>query len=161
MPDGIEDKGRPTCANPGLVVRETDGQRGRCWCEDDRVRAASALRIVVAVVVLFPASCSSASPPVPMEDESGGLISGRLIMGGGPNNVQRPVEGVVTVEGAGLAPVAVEPNGRFSIVVPPGRYVLSGRSPSFNDGKSPCESARPVTVANGAEISVDVLCHMF
>jgi hypothetical protein len=158
-----KDDGRQLCdaeAFRKVIVDQTDGQRGRYWCEDDRVRAASALRVVVAVVVLFPVSCSSGSPPVPTEDLSGGLISGRLLVVGGPNNARFPVKGVVTVEGSGRAPIPVGSRGRYSIVVPPGRYVLSGRSPNYNDGKGRCEAASPVTVRNGAEISVDVLCQM-
>jgi len=108
-------------------------------------------RLVLGACLLLTV-CSRSTP-------TGGVISGHLLMVGGPANVEYPASGSVSVEGTDLA-VPVGPDGRYSIRVPPGRYLLIGESPSYGSGEGRCEAPKPIEIAAGEGASTDVLCHM-
>jgi hypothetical protein len=108
-------------------------------------------RLVLGACLLLTV-CSRSTP-------TGGVISGRLLMVGGPANAEYPASGSVSVEGTDLT-VSVGPDGRYSIRVPPGRYLLIGQSPLYGSGEGRCEAAKPVMIATGEEAFTDVLCQM-
>jgi hypothetical protein len=102
-----------------------------------------------------------------------GTITGTLTMAGGlAPGTSQPVAGEVTVTYSGpdhyeaapntdpIAVVQVGDDGSFSVTVPPGRYDVSGRSPSFGDGTYPCDSAGLVRVTAATSVSADVVCEM-
>ncbi len=115
------------------------------------MRAARVFAVILGLCSLL-AACTRASPPV-------GTISGHLLMVGGPVGARFPVEGVITVVGTDLT-AKVGSDGSFSLRVPPGRYVVSGRSPRFNGGQGRCFAAEHAIVTDGGDTSVDVLCQM-
>ena len=51
-------------------------------------------------------------------------------------------------------------NGHFALRLPPGTYVLSGRSPQFENGTLACGD-NPVTVAAGRTYTSNVFCQGF
>jgi hypothetical protein len=98
------------------------------------------LRLVLVACLLLTV-CSRSTP-------TSGVISGRLLMVGGPANTTYPASGSVSVEGTDLS-VSVDPDGRYSIPVPPGRYLLIGQSPLYGSGEGRCEAPKPVVIATG------------
>jgi hypothetical protein len=77
-----------------------------------------------------------------------GHVAGRFLIWGGTlkqsQSGPRPIRGVVTftAEGHQRVKVRVGPSGAFTASLPPGRYQVSGRSPSV------------MTVSNGAVVGV-------
>lgn len=114
------------------------------------------LRVAIgAVAVLLLAACaaavSSTSPrggAAPGHAAALGTVTGRFLLEGGPIGPggqqpgKRPIAGLVRFEaGTGrAAEVRVGKSGTFSVRLPPGRYHVSGRSPSV------------IQVSNGAVI---------
>ena len=93
-----------------------------------------------------------------------GLISGHLVEVGGPANVRRPVPGTVQISGEGheftnrIQPSA---DGGFSVEVPTGTYVVTGRSPLYQGGRFDCRiDQASLTVHAGETITIDVSCEM-
>ncbi len=104
-----------------------------------------------------------------------GTITGTLTMAGGlAPGTSQPVSGEVTVTYSGpdlyadeaapktdpIAAVQVGDDGSFSVTVPPGRYDVSGVSPSYGDGTYPCDSASLIRVTAASSVSVDLVCEM-
>jgi hypothetical protein len=110
------------------------------------------MRKLVLVACLALTACSRSTP-------TGGVISGHLLMVGGPANAEYPTSGSVSVEGTDLT-ASVGPDGQYSIRVPPGRYLLIDQSPLYGSGGGRCEAAKAVVIATGEEAYADVLCQM-
>lgn len=90
-----------------------------------------------------------------------GSVSGSLVMVGGPAfTPPAPAPGTVeaAVAGVTVATVGTDGAGRFELDVPPGTYVLRGRSELFGEGRLPCEALTTVTVRPGATVAADVPC---
>jgi len=62
--------------------------------------------------------------------------------------VSQPLNGVVTATNATGArcTVAVPSNGEFTMNLPAGTYWLTGTSPRFNGGSTPCRATYPVVL---------------
>jgi hypothetical protein len=70
---------------------------------------------------------------------------------------------VIDDSGAFAIPVAhveVGADGSFSVVVPPGKYSVQGRSRYYNGGRTPCFAKKPVAVTAGTSIETDVVCQV-
>jgi hypothetical protein len=93
-----------------------------------------------------------------------GVISGDLVAVGGPANVRQPLPGTVRISGEGhefTYRVLPSADGSFSIEVPAGTYVVTGRSPLYQGGRLDCRVAQPSLVVREHEtITVDVSCDM-
>jgi hypothetical protein len=103
-----------------------------------------------------------------------GHLAGRLVMEGGPlgpSGVQpseRPISGTVTFTDVRHRQVTVRvtSSGRFSVGLPPGRYQVSGRSPSIeasgetsgNKQEPPCSPPLSAIVAAGRTAAVTITC---
>ena len=98
----------------------------------------------VAVIALLLAACFRST-------HATGVISGHLLMVGGPANARIPVEGMVSVDGTDFT-VAVGSDGSFSVQVPPGLYRLTGTSPKYGGGAGHCEALKPTVVSSGDEL---------
>jgi hypothetical protein len=109
-----------------------------------------ALPLILAVVP----GCSSGT----------GVISGELVAVGGPANVRQPLPGTVRISGEGhefTHRVLPSADGSFSVEVPTGTYVVTGRSPLYQGGGSDCRIDQPsLTVGSHETVSVDVSCDM-
>jgi hypothetical protein len=51
-------------------------------------------------------------------------------------------------------------DGSFTLVLPAGRYTLTGTSPRYNDGRAQCLATTPVIVRQGAVTRANVACSM-
>jgi hypothetical protein len=112
-----------------------------------------------------------------------GHVDGRFLIWGGTlkqsQSGPRPLRGVVTFTAAGhqRVKVRVGPSGAFSVSLPPGRYQVSGRSPSImtvskggvvgvhglikgSEWESPCPQAQPVTVTAHHTVRASVICYV-
>lgn len=107
----------------------------------------------------FTAACSGSSA-------ADGTLTGHLYGVGGPATLAappspRPWPGTVTLVGPGVdVDVRVGADGAFSVVVPAGRYTVTGHSPNFGSGTYACQAAGMVTVTSGHTTKADVLCQM-
>lgn len=102
-----------------------------------------------------------------------GTVTGTLSLTGAPSpGVSLPLAGTVTLTRSypgvyengpspeqPLVEIAVADDGAFSVDVPPGRYSVEGRSPSFGDGAVPCFGGL-VRVTSSVPVSADVVCVM-
>ena len=85
---------------------------------------------------------------------------GTLRMIGGPApGVSRPVAGTITIADATgrHCDLPVLATGSFDVMLPVGKYRVSGHSPDFGDGKYEC-SGGVVTVTSARETAVTVVC---
>jgi len=104
---------------------------------------------------------TSVVPPSPdgVCAHEGRAVTGVLRMVGGPVRAKAaPVSGIVTADAVStgaLGPTgpagsgchsAADLDGRFSFVLAPGSYALSGRSPRFDAGAVDCQGERTVVV---------------
>lgn len=91
-----------------------------------------------------------------------GTVTGHLAMAGGPApGVTLRVPGTVTASSAsGTRQASAAKDGSFTLVLPAGRYTLSGTSPQYNDGHGHCVATAPVVVREGAVTRADVTCVM-
>jgi hypothetical protein len=93
-----------------------------------------------------------------------GVVSGRLELVGGPGqHGPFPVAGSVVArpsEGGAPSTSTADSHGLFALVLPPGRYELTGRSVLYGDGTYICHADHPATVTAGATTSSNVLCQM-
>src|SRR5262249_31184294 len=91
-----------------------------------------------------------------------GKVTGHLEMIGGPApGIMLRVPGTVTAVSPGRTQQAsAGKDGLFTLVLPAGRYALTGISPQYNDGRAPCVAATPVVVREGAVTRADVTCAM-
>jgi len=126
---------------------------------------------VLAVLLLnapLLAGCAAAGGHQP----AAGRVTGRLLMEGGalgPGGRQpgkRPIPGTVTFTAAGRQPVSVQvpKAGTFTVLLPPGRYRVFGRSPRIiqvsNGAKRelPCSQPLRVTVTAHHSTTIAVTC---
>lgn len=98
---------------------------------------------------------------------SRGTVSGHLYIIGGPlplgaaTRSPQPVTGQVVARGpAGTHTATVGADGRYAMQLSPGTYVVTGTSPNFNSGNSPCPSDGKVTVVRNQTRTVDVYCQV-
>jgi hypothetical protein len=49
-------------------------------------------------------------------------------------------------------------DGRYTMQLPPGTYTVTGTSPAYNDGNSPCPANGKVIVVRNQEHTADVYC---
>ncbi len=94
-----------------------------------------------------------------------GTISGNLLAVGGPVDVpSRPLRGKVVVKdsSSGMSGdidiVVVGADGRYLVAVRPGTYTVTGSSPMYDGGHTPCPAGVPVVVRGGGNVFVNVLC---
>jgi hypothetical protein len=91
-----------------------------------------------------------------------GRLTGRLVTVGGPApGATHPVAGTVTVSGHGVhVEIAVGEDGAYALSLPPGRYRVTGRTPSVvvNGREAPCPSAKAARVTRDAAAVLDALC---
>ena len=121
----------------------------------------SLVGVALAAVCLagFTAACSGQGP-------ADGTVTGHLYGVGGPATLTappspRPWPGTVTLSGPGVnRDVPVGASGIFSVMVPPGRYTVTGHSPLYGSGAYLCQAAGAVTVTSGHTTKADVLCQM-
>jgi hypothetical protein len=112
--------------------------------------------------VCLAGSVAACSGPGPAE----GTVAGHLYGVGGPATISVPPSarawpGTVILVGSGVhVDVSVGANGTFSVVVPVGRYTVTGHSPRFGSGTYLCQAAGVVTVTSGHTTKADVLCQM-
>ena len=121
-----------------------------------------------AAALLLLAGCAATTGTGPVT----GHLAGRFLMEGGPMGPGgkqpglRPITGTVTITAAGRPAVTVPVgrSGTFSAQLPPGRYHVSGRSPSItedsggSDLELPCSLPTSVTVTAGHTATVAVTC---
>jgi hypothetical protein len=87
---------------------------------------------------------------------------------GGAQPSERPISGTVTLTDVRHRQVTVQvaPSGRFSVGLPPGRYQVSGRSPSIetsgeasgNKRQPPCSPPLSAIVAAGHTVALTITC---
>jgi hypothetical protein len=108
----------------------------------------------------LPAACSSG--PHAAVAPAAGILAGHLYgVGGAAPGAPRPWPGTVTLTGPGEhRDIAVGAGGRFSAQVAAGTYIVSGRSPRYEDGTGVCRAARPATVTAGHLTQTDVFCQL-
>ena len=115
------------------------------------------------------AACAGPSPVPPAEptnpsQAATGTLQGHLYGVGGPApGTAKPWPGTVTVTGPGYhRDVSVGADGAYSVVVPPGRYVVVGHSPYLtdNDVTATCPAPQDAQVAAGHTTKLDAFCHM-
>lgn len=90
-------------------------------------------------------------PPVP----AAATLTGRLLASG---LAVRPIPGTVSGRGPQTFRVKVGRDGRFSVTMFPGRYLLTGRSPLYNGGAGVCRHVGLVDVPAQATTHADVVC---
>ncbi|WP_151083832.1 hypothetical protein [Nocardioides cynanchi] len=102
-------------------------------------------------------------PTTPAHDGIGARVhvSGRLEGVGGPAaQPPRPWPGTVSWTGPTHGTVRVGHDGSFTLDLPAGRYLLTGHSPAYGDGRYVCQAPHPLVVRPGAPAHLDVLCQM-
>lgn len=90
-------------------------------------------------------------------------VTGRLLgVGGPPGATPSTWAGTITLRSEQATYHAeAGDDGRFEVAVAPGRYRITGRSPSFDGGQAGCNPLRPfITLRPGRTARVDVLCQM-
>ncbi|MDP9336848.1 MAG: hypothetical protein M3Q30_26545 [Actinomycetota bacterium] len=129
-----------------------------------------ARRAVVALVLVLTA-CSSSSdrvlptPPTTVATStcrpSPGAGTSTLVtlqmVGGLPGGLPQAVAGTVTVIASSgeQCTASVGGSGHVSLMLAPGTYQLTGRSPQYNDGSLPCAAEKPFVaphVVEGSEV---------
>jgi hypothetical protein len=90
-----------------------------------------------------------------------GEIHGQLVTAAGLQTTPpRPVPGRITIAGPEHKTITVRADGRYSAVLAPGTYQVTGRSPSFLSGHGFCgthPNAR-ITITPGGSVQADVGC---
>jgi hypothetical protein len=122
-------------------------------------------RMLVTFAVAFGsvslAACGTTSP-TNTSPPATGTVSGTFTLDAGIS-LPRPIDGTVSLSrwhGTGSVKVAVGENGKFTVHLPPGMWVVSGRSPKFNvnNREPPCGSTKPITVVANSTTSVQLQC---
>lgn len=113
------------------------------------------LPLAVVCLAGFTAACSGQEP-------ADGTLTGHLYGVGGPApGSPRPWPGTVTLTGPGVhRDVPVGPGGSYSVMVPAGRYTVTGHSPLYDSGAGLCQATGAATVTSGHRTDADVLCQM-
>jgi len=91
-----------------------------------------------------------------------GTLSGHLYVVGGPApGTPRAVEGTVVATGPGGRHTAtVGADGSFTMQLAPGTYTVTGTSPQYGEGKSPCPANGTVAVVQSEVRTADAYCQM-
>ena len=115
----------------------------------------ASLPVAVVCLAVLATACSGHNP-------SDGALTGHLYGVGGPSpGLPRPWPGTVTITGPGIhRDVPVGASGSYTVVLPAGRYTITGHSPLFGGGASPCQALRVATVTSGHTTTADALCEM-
>jgi hypothetical protein len=108
------------------------------------------------------AACGATTPPSTTSAPALGSISGTFTLDAGLSH-PRPIHGTVSFtreHKTATVRVHVGVSGRFRVHLPPGEWLVSGRSPMFsiNDHDPPCGSSKPFVVTADRTTSVQVLC---
>lgn len=124
-------------------------------------------RPVMALIALALTGCSSpaqdsgANPsPSAIDGTHLGIVTGKLLLVGGPAPGFRPTSGTVKLHGTSSSQAHADRRGHFSVAVDPGTYRVTGKSPAYGDGRYLCRAARPVTVAAVETRHVNVFCQL-
>jgi hypothetical protein len=118
--------------------------------------------LVVAVLALVGA-CGPGSSPAPdhVDNPATYVVTGHLEGVGGPAGA--PVQhwpGTIHAAGPVDVDVATDAHGRFQLQLPSGRYVLTGHSPQYGDGRYLCRAEGTLVVRTGEPARMNVLCQM-
>lgn len=89
-----------------------------------------------------------------------GTLSGHLYMVGGPApGTPRAVEGTVVATGPdGRHTATVGADGSYTMQLAPGTYTVTGTSPQYGEGKSPCPANGTVAVVQSEVRTADAYC---
>jgi hypothetical protein len=148
---------RPDIA--ALVARHRARRRRRVAAGGLAVAAAligGAVALRDGHVPIEPVRPPATSPSTPLF-----TVPGTLTAVGGPAGTgPTPLSGEVsfTAPDGRRWTAHVASDGRFTIAVPAGRYTVTAESPSYNDGRSACQTGGPVTVADSTTAVVHVVC---
>ena len=153
-----------TCAHPGRGQAHNSGRQRREGRPEPATGAfrpsdvrISLIGLPVAAVCLagVTAACSG-------HDPAGGALTGHLYgVGGPPPGLPRPWPGTVTLTGPGVhRDVPVGASGSYTVMVPAGRYTITGHSPLYGSGTYVCRATGEATVTSGHTTRADVLCQM-
>jgi hypothetical protein len=120
------------------------------------------LPLAVLCLTGFTVACAGPQPVLSGVVPAQGILTGHLYAVGGPApGTRRPWPGTVTLTGAGMhRDIKVDAGGGYSAWVPPGTYVVAGRSPLYQDGAAACQAAGPATVTSGHRTEADALCQL-
>jgi hypothetical protein len=92
-----------------------------------------------------------------------GTVDGAFRMiGGAPPGINKLVPGIVTFNPAknnrqSAIKIAVSTSGKFKAHLGVGTWNVSGRTPNFDNGRSPCNGGR-ITVKNGQSVRITIYC---
>jgi hypothetical protein len=90
-------------------------------------------------------------------------VTGSLLRVGGPAGTKPAgLPGAVRFQAEGdgrIATAQTDAGGGFSITVKPGRYVVTGTSPLYGDGKYECRTEKSVEITSDGLANVQVLCN--
>ncbi|MCR6492567.1 hypothetical protein [Cellulomonas sp. P24] len=91
-----------------------------------------------------------------------GTLSGHLYVVGGPApGTPRAVDGTVVATGPdGRHTATVGADGSYTMELAPGTYTVTGTSPQYGDGKSPCPANGTVAVVQSEVRTADAYCQM-
>ena len=137
-------------------------------------RALARIRLLASAAMIFTASCSGTShqvatsttasrplAPCPGGPQThGGNLAVTLGAVGGPAATGlRPLPGVIHVRSATVScSYAIAKGHRLRVGLPLGIYVISGRSPLYEDGRSDCKVAGPVVIGIGSNEAAVAVC---
>jgi hypothetical protein len=118
--------------------------------------------LVVAVSALASA-CGPGPAQVPgtLDSTPTSVVTGHLVGIGGPaGSPTRHWPGTIHVQGPLDLDVAADAHGRFRVHLAPGRYVLTGHSPRYGDGRYLCRARHALVVTEGKPLRIDVVCQL-
>lgn len=136
-----------SCARtaPALLIRQA-------------VRVAMPNRVSVLVVVLLAglAACGGS-------DVTGRAVGALREVGGPAPGINHGIRGTIRIAGGAgqTQEVSTSSTGAFEVELSAGAYLVTGRSPEINDGKSDCRAASKVVVKRDRTVRVDVICDIF
>jgi hypothetical protein len=125
--------------------------------------------IMAVSALMLTAACASADPP---PASPSGLVTGRLVIEGGPIGPggqqpgQRPIPGTVqfTAHGRPSVTAKADSSGTFSVPLPAGTYDVSGSSPSISgagngtSAQAPCSRPLSVAVTSKHTTTITLIC---
>ena len=94
--------------------------------------------------------------PPPSDARVAGVLVG---VGGPPGAGTQHWRGTIHVHGRVSTEVETDRRGRFTLTLPPGRYLLTGTSPSYDDGRGVCRAGE-IRVAAHRTGQVRVVCQL-
>jgi hypothetical protein len=120
------------------------------------------LPLAAVCLTAFTVACSAPQPVLSGVAPAQGMLTGHLYAVGGPApGTRRPWPGTVTLTGSGMhRDIKVGAGGGYSAWVPPGTYVVAGRSPRYQGGAAACRAVALATVTSGHRTKADVLCQL-